>query len=160
VARQTNAETTLGDPPVSLATPYDDANVFARILRGELPCHKVYEDDYALAFLDLFPQAPGHTLVIPKRAATNLLTFPADAFGPYMTAVQTVAKAVHAGLEAEGLSVLQFNGAAGGQTVFHLHFHIVPRHDGVPMRGHGAGVKADDVDLKRQAAAIIAALPG
>jgi histidine triad (HIT) family protein len=142
---------------VRLDTPYDDTNIFARILRGEMPCHKVYEDEVALAFLDLFPQAPGHTLVIPKTAATNILTFPPADFGPYMAAVQKVARAVHIGLEAEGLSIMQFNAAAGGQSVFHLHFHIIPRHDGVPMRGHGNTVKADDADLKRQAAAIIGA---
>lgn len=143
---------------MTLHAPYDETNIFARILRGELPCHKVYEDAHALAFLDLFPQAPGHTLVIPKVAASNLLDFPAHEFGPYMTAVQTVARAVQKGLAAEGLSILQFNGAAGGQSVFHLHFHIVPRHDGVPMRGHGQTVKADDADLKRLATAIVAAL--
>jgi histidine triad (HIT) family protein len=145
---------------MNLHDPYDNTNVFARILRGELPCHKVYEDEHALAFLDLFPQSPGHTLVIPKIAATNILTFPAESFGPYMAAVQKVARAVHVGLEAEGLSILQFNGAAGGQSVFHLHFHIVPRHDGVPMKGHGHTTKADAADLTRQAAAIAAALEG
>jgi histidine triad (HIT) family protein len=143
---------------LTLHAPYDETNIFARILRGELPCHKVYEDAHALAFLDLFPQAPGHTLVIPKVAASNLLDFPAHEFGPYMTAVQTVARAVRQGMAADGLSILQFNGAAGGQSVFHLHFHIVPRHDGVPMRGHGQTVKADDADLKRLATAIVAAL--
>lgn len=143
---------------MTLHAPYDETNIFARILRGELPCHKVYEDAHALAFLDLFPQAPGHTLVIPKVAASNLLDFPALEFGPYMTAVQMVARAVRQGMAADGLSILQFNGAAGGQSVFHLHFHIVPRHDGVPMRGHGQTVKADDADLKRLATAIVAAM--
>jgi histidine triad (HIT) family protein len=142
----------------AMDAPYDDTNVFAKILRGELPCFKVFEDDHALAFLDLFPQSPGHTLVIPKLAATNILTFPAEAFGGYMGAVQTVARAVHIGLEAEGLSLMQFNGSAGGQSVFHLHVHIIPRHDGVPMKAHGAGMRANEIDLKRQADAIKAAL--
>lgn len=143
---------------MSLSLPYDPANIFAKILRGEMPCWKVYEDDAALAFLDIFPQGPGHVLVIPKTAATNLLNFPADAFGPYMAAVQKVAQAVQAAFDADGITVFQFNGAAGGQSVFHLHFHIIPRHEGVPLKGHGQSGKANDEDLKAQAAAIIAAL--
>ena len=142
---------------MTLHDPYDTSNIFARILRGELPCHKVYENDHALAFLDLFPQTPGHTLVIPKAEATNILDFPPDLFGPYMSAVQNVARAVHVGLGADGLSILQFNGTAGGQTVFHLHFHIIPRHAGVAMHGHGNAPMAVEADLKQQAALIVAA---
>jgi histidine triad (HIT) family protein len=140
-----------------LSSPYDAQNIFAKILRGEMPCLKVYEDEVCLAFLDIFPQGPGHTLVIPKMAATNLLTLPADALGPYMVNVQKVAKAVQKAFEADGLTVFQFNGAAGGQTVFHLHFHLIPRQEGVGLKGHGQAGKASEEDLIAQQAAIIAA---
>ncbi|MCE2892366.1 MAG: HIT family protein [Hyphomonadaceae bacterium] len=140
-----------------LSSTYDPQNIFAKILRGEMPCLKVYEDAVCLAFLDIFPQGPGHTLVIPKVAATNLLTLPADALGPYMVSVQKVAKAVQKAFEADGLTVFQFNGAAGGQTVFHLHFHIIPRQEGVGLQGHGQAGKASEEDLIAQQAAIIAA---
>jgi histidine triad (HIT) family protein len=143
---------------MSLADAYDPNNIFAKILRGDMPCWKVYEDEHALAFLDIFPQGPGHTLVIPKIAATNLLTFPADNFGPYMTSVQKVSHAVQSAFEAEGITVFQFNGAAGGQTVFHLHFHIIPRHDGIGLAGHGkSGMASNDV-LERHRDAILAQL--
>lgn len=136
--------------------PYQPDNIFAKILRGELPAHKVFEDDVALAFLDIMPQAPGHTLVIPKLSARGLLDFPADAWGPYMARVQKVAAAVKKGMEAEGLSVRQFEGAAGGQTVFHLHFHILPRWEGVPLRRHADAVEKTEA-LKAHAAKIRAA---
>lgn len=140
-----------------LSTAYDPQNIFAKILRGEMPCLKVYEDEVCLAFLDIFPQGPGHTLVVPKVAATNLLTMPSDALGPYMASVQKVARAVQKAFQAEGLTVLQFNGAAGGQTVFHLHFHLIPRREGVGLIGHGQAVKASEEDLISHQAAIIAA---
>jgi histidine triad (HIT) family protein len=140
-----------------LSTPYDPQNIFAKILRGEMPCLKVYEDEVCLAFLDIFPQGPGHTLVIPKVAATNLLTLPTEALGPYMASVQKVARAVQRAFQAEGLTVLQFNGAAGGQTVFHLHFHLIPRQEGVGLIGHGQAGKASEADLISHQAAILAA---
>ena len=140
-----------------LSAPYDPNNIFAKILRGEMPCLKVYEDAVCLAFLDIFPQAPGHTLVIPKHAATNILTLPTEAIGPYMASVQKVAHAVQKAFQAEGLTIFQFNGAAGGQTVFHLHFHIIPRMDGVSLKGHGQAGKADEDSLKTHQAAIMAA---
>jgi histidine triad (HIT) family protein len=143
---------------MTLDAAYDPNNIFAKILRGEMPCWKVYEDDYALAFLDIFPQGPGHTLVIPKISATNLLTFPADGFGPFMASVQKVARAVATAFEADGVTVFQFNGAAGGQTVFHLHFHIIPRHDGVSLAGHGKSGMASNETLEPHRDAIVAQL--
>lgn len=117
--------------------PYQPDNIFARILRNEIPCYRVYEDDIALAFLDIMPQADGHTLVIPKLAVRGLFDMPADAWGPFMQRVQKVSVAVKAAMGAEGLNLRQFDGAAGGQTVFHLHVHIVPRWEGVALRRHG-----------------------
>jgi histidine triad (HIT) family protein len=140
-----------------LSTPYDPHNIFAKILRGEMPSLKVYEDEVCLAFLDIFPQGPGHTLVIPKIAATNLLTMPSEALGPYMTSVQKVARAVQKAFQAEGLTVLQFNGSAGGQTVFHVHFHLIPRQEAVGLIGHGQAGKASEEDLISHQAAILAA---
>lgn len=140
-----------------LSSPYDPQNIFAKILRGDMPCFKVYEDEVCLAFLDIFPQGPGHTLVVPKVAATNLLNMPADALGPYMVSVQKVAKAVQKAFQADGLTVFQFNGAAGGQTVFHLHFHLIPRQEGVGLKSHGQGGKASEEDLIAHQAAIVAA---
>jgi histidine triad (HIT) family protein len=140
-----------------LSTPYDPQNIFAKILHGEMPCLKVYEDAACLAFLDIFPQGPGHTLVIPKVAATNLLTMPTEALGPYVAGVQKVAQAVQIAFQAEGITVFQFNGAAGGQTVFHLHFHLIPRQEGVGLKGHGQAGKASEEDLMSHQAAIIAA---
>jgi histidine triad (HIT) family protein len=143
---------------MSLDEQYDPNNIFAKILRGDMPCWKVYEDDHALAFLDIFPQGPGHTLVIPKIQATNLLTFPANQFGPYMASVQKVAQAVRRAFEADGITVFQFNGTAGGQTVFHLHFHIIPRHENAKLAGHGAASMADNGTLERYRDQIVAAL--
>jgi histidine triad (HIT) family protein len=143
---------------MSLDGAYDTNNIFAKILRGEMPCWKVYEDDYALAFLDIFPQGAGHTLVIPKIAATNLLTFPVAELGTYMARVQTIAIAVQKAFAAEGVTVFQFNGKAGGQTVFHLHFHVIPRHWGVGLANHGASAMADDATLQAHRDAIVAAL--
>jgi histidine triad (HIT) family protein len=143
---------------MSLTDDYDPNNIFAKILRGEMPCWKVYEDDYALAFLDIFPQGPGHTLVIPKIAATNFLAFPAADLGPYMASVQRVAAGVGKAFLADGITVFQFNGAAGGQTVFHLHFHIIPRLDGVGLAGHGKSGMAENTVLETHRDAIVAAL--
>ncbi|MBL8550170.1 MAG: HIT family protein [Hyphomonadaceae bacterium] len=144
---------------MSLTGTYDDANIFAKILRGELPCIKAFEDEVALAFMDIFPQGRGHTLVIPKGAqARNLLDFPAEMFGPYLERVQRVARAVTAALEPDGFQILQFNGAPAGQTVFHLHFHIIPRWDSVALAGHGHARRADDAELQDIARAIAAAM--
>jgi histidine triad (HIT) family protein len=143
---------------VSLDGAYDPTNVFARILRGELPCVRVYEDEEVLSFMDAFPQAPGHVLVVPKVACRNLLDVPPDRLAALMVRVQKVAAAVRAGLGADGLTVFQFNGSAGGQTVFHLHVHIVPRFDGAGPAGRG-GAAGDPAQLEAFAARIRAALP-
>lgn len=137
--------------------PYQPENIFARILRGELPAHKVFEDEVALAFLDVMPQSQGHTLVIPKLPVRGMIDMPTEAWGPYMARVQKVAAAVKKGMEAEGLTLRQYEGAAGGQTVFHLHFHIIPRWIGEPLRRHGDSMEKEDV-LKANAAKIRAAL--
>lgn len=140
---------------MTLHAPYDANNIFAKILRGEMPCVKVYEDDVALAFLDVYPQVQGHTLVIPKRTeARNLLDLPEAEIGDYMLRVQKVARAVEAGLKPDGLRVVQFNGAPAGQTVFHLHVHIIPVLEGVKMGAHASGGMKSAADLEPVAARI------
>jgi histidine triad (HIT) family protein len=142
-----------------LTPTYDPTNIFAKILRGEAPCVKVYEDDVALAFMDVMPRADGHTLVIPKVAARALFDIdPAD-LARFMPAVQKVARAVMTGMKAEGLSVQQFNETAGGQQVFHLHFHLLPRWMGVALRPPGGPFQNAEA-LRPQAEKIIAALAG
>ena len=113
---------------------YDPNNVFAKILRGELPSYKVYEDERAFAFLDIMPRAPGHTLVIPKAPARNILDVAPDDLAHVMAIAQKIAKAALTVFGADGITVQQFNEPAGGQVVFHLHVHVIPRHDGVPMK--------------------------
>ncbi|MDB5474033.1 MAG: hypothetical protein JWP99_1336 [Devosia sp.] len=125
---------------------YDLANIFARILRGEVPAHKVYEDDTALVMMDIFPQSRGHTLVIPKAASLNLLDADPAVLSALMPLVQRVANAVKAATSADGIRIAQFNEAAAGQSVFHLHFHIIPAYEGVALGAHGGG-KADDGEL-------------
>lgn len=143
---------------MSLAGAYDDNNVFAKILRGELPAAKVYEDDDVLAFMDVFPESKGHVLVIPKRSRSrNILDIEPAALAKVTAAVQKVAHAVNAALKPDGLIVKQYNGVAGGQSVFHLHFHVIPRWDGVEPNRHG-GVMADAQVLAGLAAGIAAHL--
>jgi histidine triad (HIT) family protein len=113
---------------------YDPNNIFAKILRGELPAYKVYEDDGALAFLDIMPRAPGHTLVLPKSPVRNILDVNAGDLAHVMTVVQKIARASIQVFGAQGVTIQQFNEGAGGQVVFHLHVHVIPRHDGVPMK--------------------------
>ena len=123
---------------MSLDGTYDAGNIFAKILRGEIPAAKVFEDAHVLAFMDVFPQARGHTLVIPKHStARNFLDEAPEVIGPLMLGVQRVARAVRSALNPDGIVVTQFNGAAAGQTVFHLHFHIIPRWDGVALGDMG-----------------------
>lgn len=136
---------------------YDAQNIFAKILRGEIPAHTVYEDDHTLAFMDVMPQGEGHTLVIPKAASRGLLDAAPDALATLMVSVQIVARAVKAAFSADGLTLFQFNEPAGGQTVFHLHFHVIPRHEGVPLKRHEGGM-ADGAVLAGHAARIRAAL--
>lgn len=113
---------------------YDTNNIFAKILRGELPCHKVYEDDHVLAFLDIMPRAPGHALVLPKAPARNLLDVSPEDLAHVMRVAQKVARAAVKAFGADGITVQQFNESAGGQVVFHLHVHVVPREAGVAMK--------------------------
>lgn len=113
---------------------YDPNNIFAKIIRGELPCYKVYEDDKALAFLDIMPRAIGHTLVLSKAPARNILDVPPADLAHVATIVQKVAKAAMTAFGADGLTVQQFNEGAGGQVVFHLHVHIIPRKQGVTLK--------------------------
>jgi histidine triad (HIT) family protein len=136
---------------------YDTNNIFAKILRGEIPCHKVYEDEHTLAFMDVMPQADGHTLVIPKSPSRNLLDADPAALGPLMASVQKVANAVRKAFGAEGILIKQFNEPAAGQTVFHLHVHILPRSAGVELRPH-SGKMADHAVLAKHAEMIRAQL--
>jgi len=134
---------------MSLDGTYDDGNIFAKILRGEAPCARVFEDEHVLAFMDVFPQGHGHTLVIPKHShARNLLEEDPAVLSPLMLGVQRVTRAVRAALHPDGIVVTQFNGAASGQTIYHLHFHIIPRWEGVALKGHGVGGMADMAELK------------
>ena len=125
---------------MSLMGVYDQDNIFARIVRGELPCAKVFEDADTLAFMDAFPQGRGHTLVVHKSSrARNLLDAEAADLATLISTVQKVTRAVIAALQPDGAAVMQFNGAASGQTIYHLHFHILPRWEGQPLGRHGAG---------------------
>ena len=144
---------------MSLTGAYDPANIFAKILRGEIPSAKVWEDENILAFMDVFPQSEGHVLVIHKTStAQNLLEISPEHLAQLTAAVQRTARAVTAALEPEGFSIMQFNGEAGGQTVFHLHFHVIPRWTGRDVKGHAHGAMADIEQLKATAAKISAAL--
>ena len=138
-------------------TAYDNTNVFAKILRGELPAHKVYEDEHAIAFMDLMPQGTGHTLVVPKAPSRNLLDADPAIFGPLMAAVQKIARAAKKAFEADGVTVIQFNEPAAGQTVYHLHVHVLPRFDGVPLKPHTGQMEKPEV-LAANAEKIRAAL--
>ena len=128
-----------------MSVAYDPNNIFAKILRGEMPCHKVYEDDVALAFMDIMPRGEGHVLVIPKVPARGLLDMPPEALGPFMQRVQKVAAAVKAAMKADGLTIQQFNESAGGQVVFHIHFHVIPRWEGVALRPHSGQMEKPEV---------------
>ena len=141
-----------------MPTPaYDEQNVFAKILRGELPAHKVYEDAHTIAIMDVMPQGKGHTLVIPKAASRNLLDIGTEDLKTAILAVQHVARAVKEAFDAPGVLVMQFNEPASGQTVFHTHFHIIPRFEGEPLKPH-TGPMADSAALAADAERIRAAL--
>lgn len=139
-------------------TAYDPANIFGKIIRGEIPAHKVYEDEDVFVMMDIFPQSKGHTLVIPKAASRNLFDADPAVLARAIGQVQRVAKAVHKALGADGIRIAQFNEAPAGQSVFHLHFHVVPVYEGVAVGHHGDSGKADDAELAEQAKAIAAAL--
>ena len=134
-----------------MAPAYDNDNVFAKILRGEIPCYKVYEDEVALAFLDIMPRIDGHTLVIPKFPARTLLDADPERLCELFKRVQKVAIGVKNSLGAEGLTLLQSNESAGGQVIFHLHFHILPRWEGIELKPSASAVEAPEVLEKFQA---------
>ncbi len=144
---------TPGEPMPS----YDPNNIFAKILRGELPCYKVYEDDKTLAFLDIMPRAQGHTLVLPKAPARNILDIGADDLSHVAKVAQKIAIAAVKAFSADGITIQQFNEGAGGQVVFHLHLHVIPRKAGVTMKPPASEKEKPDVlaeNAKKLAAAI------
>ncbi len=143
---------------MSLSGTYDPDNIFAKILRGEMSSVKVYEDDDVLSFMDVFPQSKGHTLVIPKAASRNLFDTDPDILGTLIKRTQMIAGAVKSGLKPDGIQIMQFNGAPAGQTVFHLHFHIIPRYEGQSPSNHASGKMADMSELEALAAQIKTAL--
>jgi len=142
----------MSDAPV-----YDPTNIFARILRGELPAHQVYEDDNTLAFLDIMPRCPGHTLVIPKNPARNILDIDPEDLAHVSRTAKKIAIAGKAAFKADGVTLQQFSEEAGGQVVFHLHVHIIPRHLGVPMKPPASQMEKPEV-LAEHAALLRAAL--
>jgi histidine triad (HIT) family protein len=144
---------------MSLDGRYDADNIFAKIIRGEIPSVKVFEDDRVLAFMDVFPQSRGHALVISKVSqARNLMEAEPEVLAELAAATQRLARATVAALKPDGVVVTQFNGAPAGQTIFHLHFHVIPRYEGEAMGRHGEGGMADIEDLQALAAKISAAL--
>ncbi len=143
---------------MSLHAPYDDGNIFAKILSGTIPCVKVYEDGKTLSFMDVFPQARGHTLVIPKVAARNLFDIAPGDLQDLIVRTQVVARAVRDALVPDGIRLMQFNGEAAGQTVFHIHFHVLPFWHDAPEKAHAAGQMADMGELNEIAALIRAKL--
>ena len=145
---------------MSWRQPYDDNNIFAKIINGDMPATKIFEDENTIAFMDIFPQSRGHCLVIPKMArATSLLDIDPAQLATLIGVVQKVATAVEAALNPDGIRIAQFNGASAGQTVFHIHFHIIPIFESAPLGAHASGAPADSEDLQKLAAAIAAALP-
>jgi histidine triad (HIT) family protein len=140
-------------------TAYDNSNIFAKILRGELPCYKIYEDDHVLSFLDVMPRSPGHTLVIPKAPARNILDITEEDYLAVARVTRRIARVAMTAFEADGISVMQFNESAGGQVVFHLHTHIMPRRDGIALLPPASRME-DKAELEEHAAKLIAALGG
>lgn len=136
---------------------YDQDNIFARIIRGEIPCHRVFEDADTLAFMDIMPQAEGHTLVVPKSAGEDIFSTPPDALAAAIRTAQNVARAVRKAFSPPGIMIAQLNGAAAGQSVFHFHIHVIPRYAGKDLGIHAAGV-ADQARLAEHAARIRAAM--
>ncbi|HYA81385.1 MAG TPA: HIT family protein [Methylocystis sp.] len=139
-----------------MSVAYDPQNIFAKILRGEIPAYKVYEDDVALAFMDIMPRTEGHTLVIPKQPARGLLDIDPDNLSALIQRVQHVARAAKAAFHADGLTLQQFNESAGGQVIFHIHFHILPRFESVALLP--PGIMGDPEKLKTNAEKLRAAL--
>jgi histidine triad (HIT) family protein len=145
--------------PEELMPAYDRNNLFAKILRGELPCYKVYEDEKSFAFLDIMPRAAGHTLVLPKAAARNIFDVSPDDLAHVIKAVQKIARAARAAFNADGVTIQQFNEGAGGQVVFHLHMHVIPRHEGIAMKPPASAKEVPEV-LAAHAKKLSSALAG
>ncbi len=124
---------------------YDQDNIFAKILRGEIPSHKIYEDGDTFSFLDVMPQTKGHALVIPKAPSENILTAQVRDLGPLIASVQLISRAAMKAFQADGITIQQFNQPAGGQTVFHTHFHVLPRFDGIALKAHSGAMEGQDV---------------
>ena len=137
---------------------YDEQNIFAKILRGEIPCVKVYEDDMTLAFMDVMPQADGHVLVIPKSPAPDILTLAAEPAQALILTAQKLARAVKKSMNCAGIRLMQLNGTEAGQTVFHIHIHIIPHYEGIALRPHSSADMADSELLEAQAKKIRTAL--
>ena len=142
-----------------MSASYDQNNIFAKILRGEIPSHRVYEDENAVAFMDVMPQGKGHTLVVPKAPSRNLLDADPAVLAVLLPIVQKVAAAAKKAFNADGVTIIQYNEAAAGQSVFHLHFHVVPRFEGTPLRPHSGTMEKAEM-LSANAAALKAALAG
>ncbi|MDP9809259.1 histidine triad (HIT) family protein [Rhizobium tibeticum] len=136
---------------------YDSNNIFAKILRGEIPSHRIYEDNDTVAFMDVMPQAPGHVLVVPKAASRNILDADPAVLAQTIPVVQKIANAVKEAFDADGVLVCQFNEPAAGQTIFHLHFHVIPRYEGMALRPH-SGQMEDNAVLAANAEKIKAEL--
>jgi len=143
---------------MSLYVDYDPKNIFAKILSGDIPSAKVFEDARVLSFMDAFPQSKGHTLVVPKVKACNLFDISSENLQNLIAQTQKIARAVRDALEPDGIQIMQYNGEAGGQTVFHIHFHIIPRWHDMTLKTHAKGVMADMSDLNDTAARIKAKL--
>jgi histidine triad (HIT) family protein len=144
---------------MSYDATYDPGNIFGKILRGEIPCHRVYEDADTLAFMDVMPQSPGHLLVIPKTPSRNILDADPAVLAKLMPIVQKLAKAAKDAFDADGVTVIQFNEPAAGQTVFHLHFHVIPRYEGAALKPH-TGQMEDNAVLAANAEKVIGELGG
>ncbi|WP_414833678.1 HIT family protein [Afifella sp. YEN Y35] len=142
-----------------MSQPYDNDNVFAKILRGEIPAIKLFEDDHTLAIMDIMPRGDGHCLVIPKAPSRNILDIDLNDLQNLMATVQRLGRAVVKAFEADGLTISQFSEPAGGQVIFHTHFHVLPRFEGVELKPH-SGEMADQAVLQEQAMKIKAALGG
>jgi len=136
---------------------YDPDNIFGKVIRGEIPAHKVFEDDHVFAMMDIFPQSRGHLLVIPKTPSRNLLDADPATLSKAMPYVQRLARAVQKARRPDGIRIVQYHAPAAGQSVFHLHFHIIPVYEGTPIGRHGEG-RADNAELAEQAREIAAAL--
>ncbi len=144
---------------MSLDGHYDEGNIFAKIVRGDMPCVQVFDAPHTMGFMDVFPQSPGHMLVIHKTAkARNILDVEPEHLCQIMEAVQHLARAAKQALKPDGIVITQFNGAPAGQTVFHLHFHIIPRYENAEPRGHASGKMADMAELQKLADKIKTAL--